>query len=71
MVVVRDDEIDLLRQEIQGRGLMVKVPYRGVPKGEEKPAEPPEPPIKKGEVKVEGEPPPPPIRRAEKIGEGV
>jgi hypothetical protein len=38
--------------------MMVKVPYRGVPKAEVK-EEAPEPPIRKGEVKRE-----PPIRRA-------
>jgi hypothetical protein len=46
---------------------MVRVPYRGVPKGEVK-EEPkaPDPPIRKGETK----PADPPIRRASKIGDG-
>jgi hypothetical protein len=57
----------LLPEEIEGRGLMVRVPYRGVPKGEVK-EEPkaPDPPIRKGETK----PADPPIRRASKIGDG-
>jgi hypothetical protein len=41
--------------------MMVKVPWRGVPKAEVK-EEAPEPPIRKGEVRVDA--PPPPIRRA-------
>jgi hypothetical protein len=57
---------------------MARIPAKGVPKGEVK-EEPtgeaaqgaPEPPIRKGEVKVEGDPPPPPIRRSVRTAEGV
>jgi hypothetical protein len=52
---------------------MVRVPYRGVPKGEVK-EEPkaPDPPIRKGETRGEAAQrvPDPPIRRASKIGDG-
>jgi hypothetical protein len=64
-------EADGYREEIKGRGLMVRVPAKGVPKKDPVEVETPEPPIRKGEVKVEGDPPPPPIRRSVRTAEGV